>query len=305
MNVDLGIELAGLNLRTPLILASGILGLSGRLLAEVSRVEGVGAVTTKSIGLNPRDGYPNPTIVVLPYGFINSMGLPNPGVESFLKELDEAGSFDSPLIVSFYGYSLDEIAETARMIAKHPRVSALELNVSCPHVSGISEIGFKPELVAEAVSTAKKYVGGKPLFVKLSPNTHLVSEVARAAAEAGADGITAVNTVKAIAIDTELCRPILSGVYGGLSGPALKPIALRCVYEIYEEVDIPIIGCGGVSSYLDVVEFILAGASAVALGSIIALKGVGVFRELAIGLSGYLERKGVRRVEEIVGLSHR
>ncbi|MEM2740387.1 MAG: dihydroorotate dehydrogenase, partial [Candidatus Bathyarchaeia archaeon] len=146
MSVDLGVYLAGLSLRTPLILASGILGLPGRLLAEISRVEGVGAVTTKSIGLKPRDGYPNPTIAVLPYGFINSMGLPNPGVESFLKELDEAGSFGSPLIASFYGYSVEEIAETARIIAKHPNVSALELNVSCPHVSGISEIGFKPEL---------------------------------------------------------------------------------------------------------------------------------------------------------------
>lgn len=304
MGVDLGVKLAGLNLRTPLILASGILGLSGRLLVEISRIEDVGAVTTKSIGLKPRDGYPNPTIAVLPYGFINSMGLPNPGVEFFLKELDEAGRFSSPLIASFYGYSIEEIAETARIIASHPSVSALELNVSCPHVSGISEIGVKPELVAEAVSKVKKEVG-KPLFVKLSPNTHLIVDVARAAAEAGADGLTAVNTVKAIAIDAELCKPILSGVYGGLSGPALKPIALRCVYEIYEEVEIPIIGCGGVSSYLDVVEFILAGASAVALGSVIALKGIMVFRELARGLSEYLERKGVRSVEEIVGLSHR
>jgi dihydroorotate dehydrogenase (NAD+) catalytic subunit len=304
MTVDLRVKLSDMHLKTPLILASGILGLSARMLAEISKIESVGAVTTKSIGLKPRDGYPNPTIVVLPYGFINSMGLPNPGVESFLAELDEAGSFDSPLIASFYGYNIDEIAEVAKIIARHQAVSALELNVSCPHVSGISEIGFKPELVAEAVAKVKKCID-KPLFVKLSPNTHLVVEVARAAAEAGADGVTAVNTVKAMVIDTELCRPILSGVYGGLSGPALKPIALRCVYEIYEEVDIPIIGCGGVSSYLDVVEFMLAGASAVALGSIIALKGVEVFGELARGLSKYLERKGIRSVREIVGLSHR
>ncbi|MBS7641860.1 dihydroorotate dehydrogenase [Candidatus Bathyarchaeota archaeon] len=303
-SLDLSVDIAGLSLKTPLILASGILGLSGRLLAKISRAEGVGAVTTKSIGLKPRDGYPNPTIILLPYGLINSMGLPNPGAEAFLKELDEAEDLSSPLIASFYGYSVDEIVETARIIAKHPRVSALELNVSCPHVSGVYELGFKPELVAEAVSKVKKIID-KPLFVKLSPNTHLIVDVARAAAEAGADGLTAINTVKALAIDTELFRPILSGVYGGLSGPALKPIALRCVYEIYKEVDIPIVGCGGVSNSLDVVEFILAGASAVALGSVIAFKGVGVFRELAEGLSSYLERKGFRSVREIVGLSHR
>ncbi|MEM4461957.1 MAG: dihydroorotate dehydrogenase, partial [Candidatus Bathyarchaeia archaeon] len=136
-SLDLSVDIAGLSLKTPLVLASGILGLSGRLLAKISRAEGVGAVTTKSIGLKPRDGYPNPTIILLPYGLINSMGLPNPGAEAFLKELDEAEDLSSPLIASFYGYSVDEIVETARIIAKHPRVSALELNVSCPHVSGV------------------------------------------------------------------------------------------------------------------------------------------------------------------------
>lgn len=304
IDIDLTVKLAGLKIRSPFILASGILGLSSIFLRRVSSVRGIGAVTSKSIGLKPREGYPNPTVVVLPYGLLNAMGLPNPGLEAFLKELDEAGKFYVPLIVSFYGYELEELKSIASRLDKHPLVSALEFNASCPHVSEVFKWENNPELIAEAVSQIKKN-SKKPLFVKISPNTHLIVDIARAAAEAGADGVTAVNTIRAMAIDIELCKPILSNIYGGLSGPALKPIAVRCVYEIYKEINIPIIGCGGVSSYLDAVEFLLAGASAIGIGSAISFKGLSIFEELTRGLVNYMKRKGFRRVEELVGLSHR
>ena len=299
----LGVDLAGLRLANPTMLASGILGLSTESLGNIVK-SGAGAIVTKSVGLKPRKGYPNPTVVQASCGLINAMGLPNPGINEFIKEIREAKNFDVPFIVSVYGFSAEEYVRVAKK-AVYAGADAVELNVSCPHVGETgSEIGQNPKILAEVVRKVKTVVE-KPVFVKLSPNVTNIAEIAEVAAKAGADAITAINTVKAMAIDTETAIPILSNKIGGLSGPAIKPIAVRCVYEIHEKVKLPIIGCGGVTNWRDATEFLLAGASAVQIGTAVAIKGPNVFKSIIRGINAYLKKKGLKSVKEIVGLSHR
>jgi len=305
MTNRLAIEIAGLKLRNPTMLAAGILGLSGASLREVIE-NGAGAVVTKSIGLKPRQGYPNPTVVQVSCGLLNAMGLPNAGIQNFVEEIQEVKQFrvDVPIIVSIYGFSTEEFAKVAHVTQKAGS-DALELNVSCPHVKKTgSEIGQSPSLVAEVVEKVKAVVK-KPVILKLTPNIADIAEVAKAGVKAGADAVTAINTVKAMKIDVETAQPVLANKIGGLSGPAIKPVAVRCVYEIYEAVDVPIIGCGGITTWQDAVEFMLAGASAVQIGTAIAWKGLGVFKSVTKGINSYLRRKGFGSVKDIVGLSHR
>jgi dihydroorotate dehydrogenase (NAD+) catalytic subunit len=286
------------------MLASGILGYATETFERI--VEGgAGAVVTKSVGLKLRNGYANPTIVQTNCGLINAMGLPNPGIDEFVKEIHEAKTaLNVPLIVSVYGFATEEYAKVAKKVV-NVGADAVELNVSCPHVKETgSEIGQNPKILADVVKKVKAVVD-KPVFVKLSPNVTSIAEIAEVAVKAGADSITAINTVKAMAIDTETAMPILSNKIGGLSGSAIKPIAVRCVYEIYEKVKVPIIGCGGVTDWRDAVEFLLAGASAVQIGTAVATKGPNVFKTIAQGIDAYLKKKGFGSVEEIVGLSHR
>jgi len=297
------VDLAGLRLANPTMLASGILGLSAESLSNIV-MAGAGAIVTKSVGLKPRNGYANPTIVQTSCGLINAMGLPNPGISEFVKEIRKAKSFGIPVIVSVYGFSAEEYATVAKK-AVDAEADAVELNVSCPHVKETgSEIGQDPKILTKVVRKVKAVVE-KPVFVKLSPNVTNIAEIAEAAAKAGASALTAINTFKAMAIDTETTVPILSNKIGGLSGPAIKPIAVRCVYEIYERVKVPIIGCGGITNWRDAVEFLLAGATTVQIGTAIALKGPNVFKKITRGINAYLKRKGFKSVNEIVGLSHR
>ncbi|MBS7608058.1 dihydroorotate dehydrogenase [Candidatus Bathyarchaeota archaeon] len=300
----LKVELAGLSLVSPTMLASGILGYSAETLKNVAE-NGAGAVVTKSVGLKPRSGYANPTVVHVACGLINAVGLPNPGIDEFTRDIKEAKAvLKVPLVASVYGFSAEEYMVVAEK-AVEAGADAIELNVSCPHVKETgAEIGQNPNVLAEVVRKVKGAVD-KPVFVKLSPNVADISEIAEAAVKAGADAITAINTVKAMAIDIETTRPILSNKRGGLSGPAIKPIAVRCVYDIYERVRVPIIGCGGVTSWQDAVEFMLAGASAVQIGTAVALKGPSIFRSVVRGIDAYLRKKGFRSVKEIVGLAHR
>ncbi|MEM3700867.1 MAG: dihydroorotate dehydrogenase [Candidatus Bathyarchaeia archaeon] len=300
----LGINLAGLKLSNPTMLASGILGYTADTFKNIAD-GGAGAIVTKSVGLKPRSGYANPTITQTNCGLINAMGLLNPGIEEFAKEIGEAKKvLNVPLIVSVYGFTAEEYATVAKK-AVEAGADAVELNVSCPHVKGAgSEIGQNPEILKEVVKKVKSIVP-KPVFVKLSPNVTNIAEIAETAENAGADAITAINTVKAMAIDVETSKPILSNKVGGLSGPAIKPIALRCVYDIYEQVKVPIIGCGGITNWQDAVEFLLAGASAVQIGTAIATKGPNVFKTITRGIYAYLKRKDFRSVDEIVGLSHK
>jgi len=302
MQGELETEIAGLKLKNPTILASGILGISADYLMEIAHA-GAGAVTTKSVGLRPREGYKNPTVIQVECGVLNAVGLPNPGIQKFVEEIREMPSLGIPLILSIYGFSPEEYSEAA-MIAVEADIDAVELNLSCPHVKGTgAEIGQSPEMVCLIVEKVKDSID-KPVFVKLTPNVSDIKSLAVAAASSGADAITAINTVRAMAIDIETCRPILANKIGGLSGGAIRPIAVRCIYEIYESVNIPVIGCGGVRTWRDAVELMLAGASAVQIGSAIAYEGLSVFRTVTEGIRSYLYRKGFKNVREIVGLAH-
>jgi dihydroorotate dehydrogenase (NAD+) catalytic subunit len=301
----LEVGIAGLILDNPTILASGILGLTGATMREAAR-NGAGAVVTKSVGPEPRLGYLNPTVVQIRCGLINAMGLPNPGARRFMREIKDAKSHDIgvPVIASVFGFNTNEFAEAAVLMTE-AGADAIELNVSCPNVERTgSEIGQSPKLVAEIVKEVKQVVS-MPIIVKLTPNVSDIANIAKSAVEAGADAITAINTVRAMAIDIETARPILANKTGGLSGSAIKPIAVRCVYEVYEAVNVPIIGCGGVTTWQDAVEFILAGASAVQIGTAIATEGLGVFKTVTKGIAAYLHTNNIRRLEQIVGLSHR
>lgn len=303
-DADLSVDLAGLRLVNPTMLASGILGYSAETFETIAK-SGAGGIVTKSVGLKPREGYANPTVVQADCGLINAMGLPNPGIAEFAKEIQHAKAIlHVPLVVSVYGFSAEEYATVSRK-AIVAGAAGVELNVSCPHVKATgSEIGQDPEIVTEVVQKVKASIE-KPVLVKLSPNVTNIEDIADAAVRAGADALTAINTVKAMAIDIETTMPVLANKVGGLSGPAVRPIALRHVYDIYEQVKVPIIGCGGVTTWRDAVEFLLAGASAIQIGTALATEGKGVFGAVTRGISVYLKEKGFKSVGEIVGLSHR
>ena len=295
---------AGLKLANPVALASGILGYSGNSLQRVAEA-GAGAVITKSVGIGPRPGYPNPTVVQAEAGLINAVGLPNPGINDFAEEIKYAKTvLRVPLIVSVFGYTAEEYAGVA-LKAVEAGADAVELNVSCPHVKDTGhEIGQHPQALEEVVEKVRDSVK-KPVIVKLSPNVSDIVEVAKTGVRAGADALTAINTVKAMAIDVETQFPVLSNIKGGLSGPAIKPIALRCVYDIFEaDLKVPVFGCGGITNWKDAVEFLLAGASAVQVGTGVALEDPCLFAGLNKGIKSYLIRKGYGSMKEIVGLAH-
>jgi dihydroorotate dehydrogenase (NAD+) catalytic subunit len=301
----LSTSLVDLQLDNPLMLASGVMGYTAESLNRVAK-GGAGAVVTKSIGVNPRVGYSNPTLVQAEGGLINAMGLPNPGIDVYIEEIKYCKVvLKVPLIVSVFGYSAEEYATVAKK-AVDAGADAVELNVSCPHVKQTGgEIGQSPHLLAEVVQQVKDVIN-KPLIVKLSPNVTDIALLAKTAVEAGADILTAVNTLKAMAIDSETMLPILANRKGGLSGPAIKPVALRCVYDIREALpDVPIIGCGGVTDWRDAVEFMLAGASAVQVGTAIAMEDTEVFQAINRGVETYVRKKDYRSVKEIVNLAHR
>lgn len=300
---SLALKVAGLKLANPTILAAGILGMSGLTLKRAADA-GAGAVVTKSLGLKPRSGYSNPTVAQVESGLVNAMGLPNPGIGHFAQEMQEAEGITVPIIASIYAFTPQEFAAVATK-AIGIGADGVELNVSCPHAEKTgAEIGQDPKLVEEAVKTTKKSVKA-PVFVKLTPNVANIGELAKAAEKGGADAVTAINTVRAMVIDVETCQPVLGNKVGGLSGPAIKPIAVRCVYEIYEAVKIPVVGCGGIATWRDAVEFIQAGASAVQIGTAVATKGLSVFKQVTEGIERFLDMKGFGSVEEIVGISHR
>ena len=299
----LAVNICGLKLCSPAALASGVLGYTAESLQYVAKC-GAGAVVTKSIGVNPRVGYPNPTIVQAECGIINAMGLPNPGIEEYRAEIKFTKELmQIPLIVSVYGYTSEEYALVTQKAAESG-ADAIELNVSCPHVQFTgSEIGGNPKLLMDVVSKTKAATQ-KPIIVKLSPNVTDIVEIAKAAVKAGADALTVINTVRALAVDIDTQRPILANKRGGLSGSAIKPVALRCVYDVYEALPkTPIFGCGGISNWHDAIEFFLAGASALQVGTALATEDA-IFKNINRGVANYLKKKGYGGVKEIVGISH-
>lgn len=301
MEPDLSVEFAGIKLPNPTILASGILGVSSEILIRVSRA-GAGAVVSKSFNRKGREGYRNPSFIEVHGGFLNALGIPNPGMEEMREEVETASKQGVPVIASVFGFDAEEFAESAAMGEKGGAI-AVELNVSCPHVKEVGvEIGQRPLVVAEVTRAVKSRVR-IPVFVKLSPNVTDISEIAKAAETAGADAITAINTVLGTSVDVDSGFPILGGVLGGLSGPAIHPIALRAVYQIRRAVNIPVIGVGGIDDWRGAVQMMMAGASAVQIGSAITSKGLSVFRDVTTGIAKFLELKGYRSVSEIVSLA--
>jgi dihydroorotate dehydrogenase (NAD+) catalytic subunit len=295
---SLSVEAGGLALPNPILLAAGILGTTGASLRRAA-LAGAGGVVTKSVGSVPREGHPGPTVVQVECGLLNAMGLPNPSYTEFQEEIDIAKTGGVPVIASIFGSSAEEFA----MIARGLEPDAFELNLSCPHAEKYgSELGRYPEMV-EAVTGAVKAAANVPVWVKLTPNTADIAELGLAAQRGGADAVVAINTLKAMAIDIETGYPILGNRFGGLSGQAIKPVAVRCVYDLASLLEIPVIGVGGVTSWEDVVEMIQAGACAVQVGTAL-LKGYGVFSEMTEGLSRYLERKSLT-LEELRGIAGR
>ncbi|MHA1220652.1 MAG: dihydroorotate dehydrogenase [Candidatus Heimdallarchaeota archaeon] len=303
-------NISGIKLANPFILASGVLGVNESIMVRVAKA-GCGAITTKSIGPEPRAGYNNPTIVELGNGnMINAMGLPNPGCEEFLAELQGYKKrSETPIIASIFGKDVDEFVHVARTLGK-AKPDAFELNVSCPHGGKYGAIvGQDPDLV-QTITKEVKRITNVPVFVKISPNLTDLREPAKAALEAGADGIVVINTVRAMAIDITYRKPILSNKSGGLSGPAIRPVAIKCVYDLYATFgnEIPIIGVGGVSKWEDVIEFILAGATAVQIGTSLAycknpLK-LTIFDDLSKGIKKYLQKEGFEKISDLIGLAH-
>ena len=277
--MKLTVEAGGLTLANPTILAAGILGTTGASLKRVASM-GAGAVVTKSIGAEPKYGHPNPSLVKLESGYINAMGLPNPSYKEYSQELDTAKESGVPVIASIFGATEAEFAEIAKGL---PGAAAYELNVSCPHAKGYGmQVGTDPALV-KAITKAVKGAVKAPVWVKLTPNVTDITSIGIAAQEGGADAVVAINTVKAMAIDIDSGYPILGNIQGGLSGPAVKPIAVRCVHDLYAALDIPVIGVGGISTWADAVEIIMAGATAVEIGSAV-YDDIGVFASVSMGL---------------------
>ncbi|MGI0131934.1 MAG: dihydroorotate dehydrogenase [Thermoplasmata archaeon] len=300
---DLKVTLAGVPLRNPFLLASGIWGESGESLLGAYRA-GAGAVITKSIGSEPRPGYPNPTIETLDrYGFLNAMGLPNPGIAEYPREIAIARAGGAVVVGSVFGKDADEFARLAGILGD-TGVVAIELNLSCPHAKGFgSEIGEDPTLV-ESVTRAVVRSVRVPVIAKITPNTANPVELGLAAERGGAAAVSAINTLRAISIDVKLRRPTLSHGLGGLSGPAIKPVGLAVVWQLYERLKVPIVGVGGIFRARDALEYVLAGARALEVGTAVAFDGIGVFGTLGRDLDALLDELAIARLEDVVGAAH-
>ncbi|MCZ7380433.1 MAG: dihydroorotate dehydrogenase [Candidatus Methanoperedens sp.] len=294
----LSLTLTGLKLKNPLMLAAGIMGTTGGSLKRVAE-SGAGAVVTKSIGLEPKGGHSNPSMVEVDCGYLNAMGLPNPSYKNFQGEIDIAREAGVPVIASIFGGCSLDFSEIAGAL----RADAFELNVSCPHAHGYgAEIGTDPELV-EDITRAVKRAANVPVWVKVTPNVTNIKDIGLAAQHGGADAVVAINTVRGMAIDIESGYPILGNKFGGLSGRAIKPVAIKCVYDLYEALDIPVIGVGGISEASDVIEFMMAGAQAVEIGSAVG-NNINIFNDISSCMESFLEEKEWT-LEDIHGMAHR
>lgn len=305
---DLSVTLCGIRLQNPLVLASGILGTSAELLERVARC-GAGAVTSKSCGPAPRAGHPNPTVLDWGHGLINAVGLTNPGADEEVHILRDAKArlapLGVPLIASIFAETVQGFGDVARKVAE-AAPDFIEVNISCPNVE--AEFG-RPFAVdardAAAVTAAVRQAVSLPVIVKLSPNVPDIAAIARAVEAEGADAIAAINTLgPGMVIDTDSGKPILANRTGGVSGPAIRPIAVRCVYDVSRAVRVPVIGIGGVTCGRDAVEMIMAGATAVGIGSAVYYRGPEVFAAVHAELRGFMETHGYSDISQMRGLAH-
>lgn len=298
-NIDLKVNIAGIELKNPVIAASGTFAF-GREYSRYFDLARLGGISVKGLTMESRKGNPPPRIVETAMGILNSVGLQNPGVQAFKEqEMPFLRGFDTAIIANASGNTIEEYERIVETLSDSD-IDAIELNLSCPNVKeGCMIFGSTAKGVNSVVSRVRKFAK-KPLVVKLTPNVTDITEIARAAEEAGADSVSLINTILGMAINAKTRRPILGNVTGGLSGPAIKPIALRMVYEVSKAVSIPIIGMGGISNSIDAVEFLLAGATAVMVGTA-GFVNPTVWIETIEGIESYMEENRVKSVTELIG----
>ena len=303
--VNLSVNLAGVELKNPIVPASGTFGY-GREYAEAYDLNILGSFSWKGTTKNARLGNPQPRIAEMTGGMLNAVGLQSPGMDAVLeKEVPNiARIFQGPVIANIGGFSIDEYVENCRKLESVEQVKILEVNISCPNVhAGGKNFGCDPKAAAE-VTKAVKAATSKPVFMKLTPNVTDIAEIAKACEDAGADGVCLINTLLGMRIDLKTKRPVIANRTGGVSGPAVFPVALRMVWDVYEAVRIPIIGCGGVSSAEDAAEMMLAGAAAVEVGAA-NLKDPFACKTMVEQLPGVCEKLGVERIADLTGAAHR
>lgn len=301
-NVNLAVNIGGLNVQNPVTTASGTFG-SGLEMTEYVDLTRLGAITVKGTTLEPRPGNAQPRCAETPAGILNSIGLENPGVEVFVKDiLPKVAAYKTPIIVNIAGKEVEDYGTVAAILDKEDAVSAIEVNVSCPNVkNGGMALGTDPKLVYETTRVVKDHTA-KPVILKLSPNVTDIVAVAKAAADGGADGLTLINCLLGMAIDIQRKKPLLGNIVGGLSGPAIKPVALRMVYQVAQKVDLPIIGLGGITCWQDAVEFLLAGATMVSVGTGNFVDPT-LTMKIIDGVEHYLTENGYGDIHEIIGLA--
>jgi dihydroorotate dehydrogenase (NAD+) catalytic subunit len=293
---------SGLRLKNPVMTASGTFGY-GTEYAKLIDLGRLGAIVAKAITLRPRDGNAQPRIAETPSGMLNAIGLQNVGVDAAIRDKAPIwASWSVPVIANVAGFTVDEYVEVVERLSATPGVAAIELNISCPNVASEGEMFGLDARSAAGVTEAVRMVCDVPLIVKLSPNVTDIAEIARAVAGAGADALSLINTIPGMAIDLKRRRPYLANVTGGLSGPAIRPIALRMVYQVRQAVDVPLIGIGGIATADDALQFLMAGASAVQVGTATFVNPnapIGIVE----GIEAFLRAEGIRDVNEIVGIA--
>ncbi len=304
MKVNLSVDVAGMALRNPIMTASGTFGY-GAEFAPYMDLHRIGAIVTKGLSLRPQAGNDTPRIIETPAGMLNAIGLQNVGIDAFVeKKVPFLRTVNTPCIANFFGNTVEEYAEMARRLDAIPEVAGLEMNISCPNVKcGGIQFGSDPASAATVVAACRA-VCNKPLIVKLSPNVTDVVAMARACVDAGADSLSLINTLVGMAIDIKTRRPVLANTTGGLSGPAIKPVALRMVWQVAQAVKVPLIGIGGIMSATDVVEFLLAGATAVQVGTA-SFVTPGIAQTIAEDLEQWMQANGVHDVRELIGGAQR
>ncbi|MTV47619.1 dihydroorotate dehydrogenase [Heliobacillus mobilis] len=301
---NLSVNLGGLLMKNPVTTASGTFGF-GLEFAPFVDLNRLGAIVVKGTTLAPREGNPTPRMAETPAGMLNAIGLQNPGIQGLIEEhLPPLQSINTPVIVNISGNTVEEYGQLAEIIERTEGIAAIEVNISCPNVKqGGIQFGTIPASAA-AVTRSVRENTKKPVIVKLSPNVTDITEMAKAVVDAGADALALINTLLGMAIDIRTRRPVIANVFAGLSGPAVKPVALRMVYQVYKAVSVPLLGMGGISNADDAIEFIMAGATSIAVGTT-NFTNPRATMDILEGIEAFCLREGVRDISEIIGAVHR
>ncbi len=301
--LDLSTSIAGVKLKNPTILSSGILGTSPDPIKRAFE-NNAGAATIKSIGPEPRNGNNNPSVIDFGHGLLNAVGLPGPGYKNMDVEFNELSKIKEPVIWSIYGNDIKDFVNITKYILKYnPKI--IELNISCPNKENGMLFSQDKKSAANVTKSVKNAAEKTIVIPKLSPNVTNIVEIAVACEKAGADAINAINTMQAMVINIDAKKPVLHYKKGGMSGPAIKPIAVRCVYDIYENIKIPIIGTGGITNGRDAIEMIQAGASAVGIGSAVYYRGINVFGKIVNEIKEWMQENDYNLIKELIGIAHK